>query len=65
VISHGGGGHGGGGARAVGGIAGGVLALLGWARVNHSWPFASVQVREVYLELQNGAADHASADAPA
>ena len=33
-------------------IVGGVLAFLGWARINHSWPFAPVEVRETYLDLQ-------------
>ncbi|HEY5015704.1 MAG TPA: hypothetical protein VIJ82_12145 [Streptosporangiaceae bacterium] len=46
-------------------IAGGGLAFLGWARVNHSWPFAPVQIREAYLDLQEGVPDSASADAPA
>jgi amino acid transporter len=33
-------------------IVGGVLAFLVWARINRSWPFAPIQVREVYLEMQ-------------
>jgi amino acid transporter len=33
-------------------IVGGVLAFLGWAAVNKSWPFAPTQVREVYLDMQ-------------
>jgi amino acid transporter len=49
-------------------IVGGVLAFLGWAAVNKSWPFAPVQVREVYLDMQRADEDaetgHASA-APA
>jgi amino acid transporter len=46
----------------------GVLAFLVWAKINRSWPFAPIAVRETYLELQRSApdaeADHASA-APA
>jgi amino acid transporter len=34
-------------------IVGGVLAFLGWARVNQSWPFAPPEVREAYLEEQH------------
>jgi amino acid transporter len=34
-------------------IAGGVLAFLGWARINQSWPFAPVEVREAYLDQQD------------
>jgi amino acid transporter len=49
-------------------IAGGVLAFLGWARVNRSWPFAPIVVQETYLDLQRAGgdadSDHASA-APA
>lgn len=49
-------------------IVGGLLAFLGWAGVNKSWPFAPVHVREVYLEMQRADEDtetgHASA-APA
>jgi amino acid transporter len=49
-------------------ILGGVLAFLVWARINRSWPFAPIQVREVYLDMQREEADtqegHASA-APA
>jgi len=45
-------------------IVGGLLAFAGWARVNHSWPFAPVQVKEEYLELQRSADDSASARAP-
>ena len=46
-------------------IVGGVVAFLGWAKVNHSWPFAPIQVREVYLDMQRADEDietgHASA----
>ena len=49
-------------------IVGGVLAFLVWARINRSWPFAPIEVREVYLDLQREDEDaeegHASA-APA
>jgi amino acid transporter len=46
-------------------IAGGLLAFAGWARLNHSWPFAPPQVREVYLDLQDSAKDPVAAQAPA
>jgi amino acid transporter len=42
-------------------IVGGGLAFLGWARVNHSWPFAPVEIREVYLERQAEAEDENAA----
>jgi amino acid transporter len=49
-------------------IVGGIIAFLTWARINRSWPFAPIVVRETYLELQRDSADpesdHASA-APA
>ncbi len=49
-------------------IVGGVLAFMVWARINRSWPFAPIQVREVYLDMQRADEDaetgHASA-APA
>jgi amino acid transporter len=31
-------------------LAAGVLAYLGWARYNHSWPFGPRQIREAWLE---------------
>jgi amino acid transporter len=49
-------------------IVGGVLAFLVWARINRSWPFAPLQIREAYLDMQRADEDadegHASA-APA
>jgi amino acid transporter len=52
----------------VGWIVGGVIAFLVWARINRSWPFAPIVVRQTYLELQRTSDDpesgHASA-APA
>lgn len=49
-------------------IVGGVIAFGIWARINRSWPFAPIVVRETYLELQRTSddpeSDHAAA-APA
>ncbi|HZZ95684.1 MAG TPA: APC family permease, partial [Jatrophihabitantaceae bacterium] len=39
-------------ALSVAWIVGGVLAFLGWARINSAWPFAPVTVSETYLDLQ-------------
>jgi len=36
-------------------VAAGVLAFLGWARVQRVWPFGPRQVREAYLGLERGA----------
>lgn len=33
-------------------IVAGVFVYLGWARINNTWPFAPVQVEEVYLDAQ-------------
>ena len=33
-------------------LAAGVVAYLGWAHINHHWPFRSPEVHEVYLEEQ-------------
>jgi amino acid transporter len=41
-------------------IVGGVLAFLGWARINSAWPFAPVTVSETYLDLQR-AQEHETA----
>jgi amino acid transporter len=38
-------------------IVGGVLAFLVWARINRSWPFAPIAVRETYLDLQRADRD--------
>jgi amino acid transporter len=46
-------------------IAGGIVVFLVWARLNRSWPFAPVVVREAYLDLQREAGDQAAAEAPA
>lgn len=46
-------------------IVGGMLAFLGWARYNRSWPFAPVQVREVYLDMQRADEDAEISHAPA
>jgi amino acid transporter len=46
-------------------IIGGLLAFVGWARVSRSWPFAPVEVKEEYLELQDSADHSAGAHAPA
>jgi amino acid transporter len=46
-------------------IVGGCVAYLIWARVNHSWPFAPVQIREVYLDQQRSAEDVETSHAPA
>jgi amino acid transporter len=46
-------------------IVGGVLAFLIWARINTSWPFAPLQVRETYLELQRADQDTQTAHSPA
>ncbi len=35
----------------------GVVAFVWWARVTDSWPFAPVQVREVYLDEQDSSAE--------
>ena len=49
-------------------IVGGGIAFLGWARINRSWPFAPIVVKETYVDLQDAeldpAAEHADA-APA
>jgi amino acid transporter len=46
-------------------IVGGIVAFLGWARINHAWPFAPITVSETYLDLQRAderdAAGHAHA----
>jgi amino acid transporter len=46
-------------------IVGGAVAFLIWARVNRSWPFAPIEIREAYLELQRSATDPESSHAPA
>jgi amino acid transporter len=46
-------------------IVGGGIAFLCWARVNRSWPFAPVAVRETYLELQRAHRDAESEHADA
>ncbi|RAN75767.1 amino acid permease [Bacillus sp. SRB_336] len=33
-------------------IAAGLVVFAIWARVNHSWPFAPVEIREAYLEKE-------------
>ncbi len=45
-------------------IVGGLIAFLGWARLNDSWPFAPVRVEEAYLELQDSTGDPDVAQAP-
>jgi amino acid transporter len=42
-------------------IVGGVVVFLGWAKLNRSWPFAPVHVREAYLEVQRAAGDQTAA----
>jgi amino acid transporter len=42
-------------------IAGGLLAFAGWARVNQSWPFAPIRVREAYLDPDGSNADQTPA----
>ncbi|HJP77963.1 MAG TPA: amino acid permease [Pseudonocardiaceae bacterium] len=37
-------------------IACGIVAFLGWAKVNRSWPFAPIEVKEVFLDQQRAAA---------
>jgi amino acid transporter len=31
-------------------IVAGVFVYVGWARLNHSWPFAAPEIREAYLD---------------
>jgi amino acid transporter len=45
-------------------IVGGLIAFLGWARLNDSWPFAPVRIEEAYLELQDSTGDPDVAQAP-
>ena len=46
-------------------IGGGVIVFLGWARARRAWPFAPVEVREAYLEVQRREGDQAAVEAPA
>jgi amino acid transporter len=42
-------------------IVGGVVVFLTWAKINRSWPFAPVHVREAYLEVQRATGDQTAA----
>ena len=46
-------------------IVGGIIAFGVWARINRSWPFAPIQIRETYLELQRSGDDPESGHAAA
>ncbi|HEX3789808.1 MAG TPA: APC family permease [Pseudonocardiaceae bacterium] len=46
-------------------IVGGIVAFLLWARVNRSWPFGPIVVKETYLELQRADDDVDSGHAAA
>jgi amino acid transporter len=46
-------------------IAGGLLAFAVWARLNHAWPFAPVEVKETYLDLQRADEQVEASHAPA
>ena len=45
-------------------VVGGALAFLVWAKINRSWPFASIVVKETYLDLQRAGQDTESVHAP-
>jgi amino acid transporter len=46
-------------------IVGGVVAFLCWARINRSWPFGPIAVKETYLDLQRAHRDPESEHADA
>jgi amino acid transporter len=46
-------------------IGGGLLAFVAWARLNHAWPFAPVEIKETYLELQRADERADASHAPA
>ena len=46
-------------------IGGGLLTFLGWARLDHAWPFAPLEIKETYLDLQRADEQIEGGHAPA